>query len=131
MAVPHGWKNKALLVNLNDVGPEAICQASDIQDGVNCTLGQPMPPGTQVRLGGLPQPGGSTDANYWNTAGRGYNNPPYYVNALNKIISFKESGKWEPTDCGSVGAPGNGKNGMCGGPATWGMMSNEGCTNLP
>ena len=21
-AVPHGWKNKALLVNLNDVGPE-------------------------------------------------------------------------------------------------------------
>jgi hypothetical protein len=22
-AVPHGWKNKALLVNLNDVGPEA------------------------------------------------------------------------------------------------------------
>jgi hypothetical protein len=21
--VPHGWKNKALLVNLNDVGPEA------------------------------------------------------------------------------------------------------------
>ena len=23
IAVPHGWKNKALLVNLNDVGPEA------------------------------------------------------------------------------------------------------------
>ena len=23
VAVPHGWKNKALLVNLNDVGPEA------------------------------------------------------------------------------------------------------------
>ncbi|MCK4585784.1 MAG: hypothetical protein KAU29_00465, partial [Gammaproteobacteria bacterium] len=22
VAVPHGWKNKALLVNLNDVGPE-------------------------------------------------------------------------------------------------------------
>ena len=23
VAVPHGWKNKGLLVNLNDVGPEA------------------------------------------------------------------------------------------------------------
>lgn len=33
-AVPHGWKNKALLVNLNDVGPEA---------------GQP--PGTEVSIG--------------------------------------------------------------------------------
>lgn len=32
-AVPHGWKNKAFLVNLNDVGPEAG-----------------LPPGTQVRL---------------------------------------------------------------------------------
>lgn len=32
VAVPHGWKNKALLVNLNDVGPEAG-----------------LPPGTQVR----------------------------------------------------------------------------------
>ena len=31
-AVPHGWKNKALLVNLNDVGPEAG-----------------LPAGTQVR----------------------------------------------------------------------------------
>ncbi|MCC0006855.1 MAG: hypothetical protein H6876_01855 [Hyphomicrobiaceae bacterium] len=32
VAVPHGWKNKALLVNLNDVGPEGG-----------------LPPGTQVR----------------------------------------------------------------------------------
>jgi hypothetical protein len=32
VAVPHGWKNKAFLVNLNDVGPEAG-----------------LPPGTQVR----------------------------------------------------------------------------------
>ena len=32
VAVPHGWKNKGLLVNLNDVGPEAG-----------------LPPGTQVR----------------------------------------------------------------------------------
>jgi hypothetical protein len=32
VAVPHGWKNKGLLVNLNDVGPEAG-----------------LPAGTQVR----------------------------------------------------------------------------------
>ena len=32
VAVPHGWKNKGLLVNLNDVGPEVG-----------------LPPGTQVR----------------------------------------------------------------------------------
>lgn len=34
IAVPHGWKNKAFLVNLNDVGPEGG-----------------LPPGTEVRLG--------------------------------------------------------------------------------
>lgn len=33
IAVPHGWKNKALLVNLNDVGPEAG-----------------LPPGTEVSI---------------------------------------------------------------------------------
>ena len=35
VAVPHGWKNKAFLVNLNDVGPEAG-----------------LPPGTEVPIGG-------------------------------------------------------------------------------
>ncbi|MDH5516169.1 MAG: hypothetical protein OEY45_13525, partial [Gammaproteobacteria bacterium] len=35
VAVPHGWKNKALLVNLNDVGAEAG-----------------LPPGTEVVIGG-------------------------------------------------------------------------------
>jgi hypothetical protein len=35
VAVPHGWKNKALLVNLNDVGPEA---------------GEP--PGTEIAING-------------------------------------------------------------------------------
>jgi len=38
VAVPHGWKNKALLVNLNDVGPEA---------------GQPA--GTEVSISGNSQ----------------------------------------------------------------------------
>jgi len=35
VAVPHGWKNKAFLVNLNDVGPEAG-----------------LPPGTEVSITG-------------------------------------------------------------------------------
>ncbi len=34
IAVPHGWKNKAFLANLNDVGPEGN-----------------LPPGTEVRIG--------------------------------------------------------------------------------
>jgi len=37
VAVPHGWKNKALLVNLNDVGPEAG-----------------LPPGTKIEDSELP-----------------------------------------------------------------------------
>jgi len=32
IAVPHGWKNKALLVNLNDVGPEAGLTGSNEVD---------------------------------------------------------------------------------------------------
>ena len=35
VAVPHGWKNKALLVNLNDVGTEAG-----------------LAPGTEIAIGG-------------------------------------------------------------------------------
>ena len=37
VAVPHGWKNKALLVNLNDVGPEAGLPAGTY--GVTYTTG--------------------------------------------------------------------------------------------
>ena len=37
VAVPHGFKNKALLVNLNDIGPEAG-----------------YPPGTAIRVGDTP-----------------------------------------------------------------------------
>lgn len=37
-AVPHGWKNKALLVNLNDVGPEAGLVAGT-QVRTNTTVG--------------------------------------------------------------------------------------------
>ena len=48
VAVPHGWKNKAFLVNLNDVGPEAG-----------------LPSGTQVRLNTTD---GYTKGPYYNNA---------------------------------------------------------------
>ena len=74
VAVPHGWKNKGLLVNLNDVGPEAN-----------------MAPGTEVTLPvnnvGVTQP---------------YVNGPYYNGAVNKIVNFATSGQWTTADCGSA-----------------------------
>ncbi len=93
VAVPHGWKNKALLVNLNDVGPEG---------------GQS--PGTQVRT---------------NTTAA-YNSGPYYMNAVNKIRSFRASGQWTAASCGSAGAPGNGQSGR-----NWMRDSTENCSNPP
>ncbi|MBF0585248.1 MAG: hypothetical protein HQL80_13590, partial [Magnetococcales bacterium] len=93
VAVPHGWKNKAFLVNLNDVGPEGGKAA-----------------GTQMRNG--------------TTAG--YNNAPYYQNAILKIRTWKASGSWNAADCGSTGAPGNGTSGR-----NWMKDSSENCANPP
>lgn len=93
VAVPHGWKNKAFLVNLNDTGPE---------------IGNA--PGTQVR--------NNTTATY--TQG------PYYMNAVLKIRRFASSGLWREADCGSSGAPGNGRSGR-----DWMRDSSENCENAP
>ncbi|WP_426417198.1 multiheme c-type cytochrome [Aestuariirhabdus sp. LZHN29] len=93
VAVVHGWKNKAFLVNLRDVGPEALCRADDTGHyNLNCTQGQPVPVGTLVgrRIGGDE---GQND-------NEGYNNPPYYVNARLKITSFGSSGSWSASNCG-------------------------------
>ena len=100
VAVPHGWKNQAFLVNLNDVGPEG---------GYGST-------GNQVR----------------NNTTQGYVNGPYYNRAALKVRSFASSGTWSPTNCGSVGAPGNGQSGV-----TWmagggmGGGGSEACSNVP
>ncbi len=83
VAVPHGWKNKALLVNLNDVGPEAG-----------------LPTGTEVVISASGVPVTSA-----------YNAAPYYLNARLKVRTFAQSGKWKASDCGSAGAPGNGLSG--------------------
>lgn len=75
-AVPHGWKNKALLVNLNDVGPEVG-----------------LAPGTVIGRYDWParSPG-------W--VGDGYTKAPYYLNAKLYIVNFKKSGEWTEIDCG-------------------------------
>jgi len=103
VAVPHGWKNKAFLVNLNDVGIEAGLQ-----------------PGTQVRnaSGGFGGGGGFGTG--------GYTQGPYYNRAGLKIHSFATSGNWTPGDCGSSGAPGNGQIGV-----SWMAFGSEACMNLP
>ncbi|MEW5756412.1 MAG: cytochrome c3 family protein [Pseudomonadota bacterium] len=70
-AVPHGWKNKALLVNINDIGPEAV----------NPNTGSPWP----IKGVAMTSP---------------VNSEPYYINAMLGIINFKRSGEWTPADCG-------------------------------
>lgn len=93
VAVPHGWKNKVFLNNLNDVGPEGGLAV-----------------GTQVRN---------------NTTTR-YINGPYYNGASLKVLTFAASGTWNPGNCGSAGAPGNGANGVM-----WMAQSSEACANAP
>jgi Doubled CXXCH motif (Paired_CXXCH_1) len=71
VAVPHGWKNKALLVNLNDVGEEA---------------GQPAGGNREWRM---------------NASGQAYNQEPYYLNSKLKVRNFATSGNWTDSNCGS------------------------------
>jgi len=107
VAVPHGWKNKAFLVNLNDVGPEAG-----------------LAPGTQVRYGFM--------ADF-----ETYTKGPYYNRAALKIRSFARSGEWTESNCGSAGLPGNGVQGidwMVGVTGTgpgFTVLGGEGCASLP
>jgi hypothetical protein len=128
VAVPHGWKNKSLLVNLNDVGPEATCRTEDANDlptGLKCTVGQPMPSGTQMRNG--PSGNGATSTTNW--VNRGYTNPPYYVNAILKIRTFRAAGGWTAASCGSAGTAGQPGNGLSA--RDWMRDSNEGCPTPP
>jgi predicted CXXCH cytochrome family protein len=86
IAVPHGWKNRSLLVNLNDVGGEVAGLAATDSKEVN--------------LDGM---------------GHHYTNPPYYLEAKLKIRTFATSGSWSLGDCGSANkAAGNRINGMNG-----------------
>ena len=107
----HGWKNKAFLVNLNDVGPELNKNSSSTVGGAlggeippppyipsPLTLGINVPKGTKVPAAMAPVvtviPTNPTP---------GYTNGPYYQQALLYVNSFKASGSWTKTDCSNSG----------------------------
>jgi len=80
----HGWKNKAFLVNLNDLGPEITAIGGEIAPGaVVLSAGQPVPKGTQVATS-IPS---------------GYSNDAYYRSAFLGVVNFKQSGSWAKADC--------------------------------
>jgi hypothetical protein len=71
IAVPHGWKNKSLLVNLNDVGEEAGFGA------------------------------GSSNEVAINGNNDNYTKAPYYLEAKLKIRTFARAGQWDEGNCGT------------------------------
>ena len=88
VAIPHGWKNKAFLVNLNDVGPEVG-----------------LPAGTEVCTGNGGWGGGNAQGGGCGGSGgrgtTGFTKGPYYMNAFLKVLNFARSGEWRESDCGS------------------------------
>ncbi|NMG44985.1 hypothetical protein GPA22_14755 [Aromatoleum toluvorans] len=74
IAVPHGWKNKAFLVNLECVGPEG-------GKGTGCT-----PVGNDTA--------GGTSTSTETIA-------PYYNSAVLRIRTWQASGQWTETSCGA------------------------------
>ncbi len=100
VAVPHGWKNKSLLVNLNDVDAEAGYAGLSKEVSIN---------------GGGGWGGGGDDY---------YSQQPYYWKAKNKIVNFSSAGNWVANDCGSKNkAAGNRINGSAG-------STNDGSTGI-
>lgn len=108
-AVPHGWKNRSFLVNLNDVGEEA---------------GQGAGSSKEVAI---------------NSDNAVYSQQPYYFKAKLKIASFATSGNWVDTNCGSVSKSGTGlTTGLISGSAGSGNTTGTGkdwmrstCSNPP
>jgi len=81
----HGWKNKAFLVNLYDLGPEITANGGEIAPGpVILSAGQTVPKGTVAPAPVIPS---------------GYSNGPYYRAALLGVVNFKQSGNWLKVDC--------------------------------
>jgi hypothetical protein len=117
VAVPHGWKNKVFLVNLNDVGQEGGYatpqQRRYVGDGT-----------PTVPCGGMG--GGGMGGGGVTSCAPAYVNGPYYNRAALKVVSFAVSGSWQPGNCGSAGLPGNQATGVA-----WMAGSDEACNNLP
>jgi len=101
VAVPHGWKNKVFLANLNDIGLEAPLLAGEV-----------------------PNSAGSRQVK--NNISTRYYNGPYYNGSVLKVRYFSRSGEWTDANCGSAGPPGNGVTGF-----NWMRNSSEACLNLP
>jgi hypothetical protein len=81
----HGWKNKAFLVNLYDIGPEVTAIGGEIAPGpVTLSPGQTVPKGTSAPAPTIPA---------------GYSNGPYYRSALLGVVNFKQSSNWLKADC--------------------------------
>lgn len=90
IGVAHGWKNKAFLANLNDLGPEINALGGEIAPGnVTLTANQAVPKGTSAPAS-LPN---------------GYTNGPYYRGAFLRVNGFKPSGSWVKTDCTGCHTP--------------------------
>jgi hypothetical protein len=83
----HGWKNKAFLANLNDLGPEILA------------IGGETAPGNIALLAGNTVPKGTTVTPVIPT---GYSNGPYYrgtLLAIDPLVGFPKSGEWTKTSC--------------------------------
>ncbi|MEO8342614.1 MAG: hypothetical protein ABI536_02245 [Gallionella sp.] len=94
----HGWKNKAFLVNLNDLGPELNKISGGMGGGA---LGGEIAPGPVTLIAGDNVPKGTTVPPSMAPIPTGYSNGPYYRGALLGIAAtgFKASGTWVKTDC--------------------------------
>ena len=103
VAVPHGWKNKVFLANLNDVGLEAPILAGELGNAT---------------AEGVRQVKNKTTSRYYNG--------PYYNGSVLKVDTFATSGQWVPTNCGSSGEPGNGDTGV-----NWMSATSEACMLPP
>jgi hypothetical protein len=72
VAVPHGWKNRSLLVNLNDVGPEAgLAPGTEVpigSDGQAYTQ-EPYYLQAKLKIRTFASPGDWTDANCGSQSG--------------------------------------------------------------
>lgn len=68
--VPHGWKNKALLANRRDLGPEAGLPVGTDAGNIN---------------------GGSSSVTTM---------PPYYLDTKIQVTSWAASGNWDSGNCG-------------------------------
>lgn len=105
----HGWKNKAFLVNLNDVGPELDkATNSTIGGALGGEIALPIPPGTVLTTGQNVPKGTQVPAAMAPVippATAGYTNGPYYQGALLYIANtgFQASGAWTKADCANAG----------------------------